>query len=640
MDPIQPTFHNYSNNKVHQYDPLDPTRNEIRLLRLLPARSGASRIRGELFVISLQDDPLQGYEALSYVWGDPAKSADIWIDGKRLGITKNLQLALKDITPKRNEGPLIIWIDAICINQDNAEERGHQVQLMRKIYSNAVCTRAWLDVKVDISSAPFREIETRGTPVVLAAHSTKFWEPVIGVFRNQYWSRIRVQQEMLLASRVVFNLRASLVPDQHILPFLSAVCGGINQVHSTEHVRASEIHSSIGGEWFRNLGIDMVMVLHDKERQNHNYFSLFSLYNRSIALLSHDTRDQLFGLIGIASNISPKDITVDYDLDPLTIFAQIPSLFIQHHNDLAFLCYREPALKSDFAPEKRIVFRHAPTWFPIPGRTDPFAGDPDPWNDKRPPCKPPRLPTIGAAVNITRNGGITLRAKGIKIDLVSRKGHHDDIEDAPIAEWLEDLSTMTPIPACTSGTRYKDDLSLKLSRLDILSDYIFDRSYVYKLFDSKQTLDKLHNATRSKFQSYIDFLSSIPRRTNQENSSIYQLYMGESEFSISPPLDSGIMTEFMLLFRSRQFLLTINHGIGLARSKSDVQIGDEIWLLAGCCVPLILRPREGEPSGHILISQCWVDGWPNYWEALDGMSEDWVPPPGYTGPPVEDVVLW
>ncbi|KAK3331228.1 heterokaryon incompatibility protein-domain-containing protein [Apodospora peruviana] len=139
-------------NSKHQListPPLNSTNNEIRLLRLLPARSRASRIKGELFIASLENDPRPEYVALSYVWGKPTKVSKIHVGRERLGIARNLQRALKYIRPEQDEEPLVIWIDALCINQDDPEERGHQVQLMRKIYSKSIGTRSWLDVEVD-----------------------------------------------------------------------------------------------------------------------------------------------------------------------------------------------------------------------------------------------------------------------------------------------------------------------------------------------------------------------------------------------------------------------------------------------------------------------------------------------------------
>lgn len=40
--------------------------------------------------------------------------------------------------------PRSLWVDAVCINQRDNKEKGHQVALVAKIYSNANCVLVWL----------------------------------------------------------------------------------------------------------------------------------------------------------------------------------------------------------------------------------------------------------------------------------------------------------------------------------------------------------------------------------------------------------------------------------------------------------------------------------------------------------------
>ena len=595
MDLVRRTLHNHSNGQAHHHNALDPTKNEIRLLRLLPAISRASRITGELFVISLEDDPLRKYEALSYVWGDPAKAADIWIDGRRLGITKNLEMALKDIRPRLK--PLTIWIDAVCIDQGNPEERGHQVQLMRKVYSKAVCTRAWLDVEVDVSSAPFREIKTHGSRIDLGDYSVDFWNPLTRVFLNEYFTRLWVQQEMLLASNLMFNFRRSRLASPHIFPFLSTlVQNGGNPTNTTQLHRALEIVTKITNA-NDVVGTDMIRIYHDQPRTSPK-FSLLRLFLGSDGLECRDIRDHLFGFLGMANDITPEDITIDYDLDPIVLFAQIPSAFIHRHNDLAFLAYRQPTRRPSLSKGKISVFSKTPTWFPIPGHKDYFAGSPHASSVGCLPRRPPGLLTIGATVNIAENGAMFLLAKGIKIDSVSKTAQHDDIEFASAAELLEDLSTMMSIPTLTSGPQHKDNFPPSSSTLDILSDYILHVLHHYYPRDAVEggALGGLPNTEQWKMPYYLGFLLSIAKRTNQPNLTINNLRWDGELGGVLTPTDFDIADDLWKLFETRRFLSTSNHGIALARSQAGIRVGDEIWLLIGCPIPLILRPREG--GGH------------------------------------------
>lgn len=89
------------------------------------------------------------YEALSYTWGSSQKEYSISIDGKLVGITKSLYIALKNL--RRHRPSLrylhrdrIIWTDALCINQDDDEEKSVQVGMMGKIYSMAFSVIIWI----------------------------------------------------------------------------------------------------------------------------------------------------------------------------------------------------------------------------------------------------------------------------------------------------------------------------------------------------------------------------------------------------------------------------------------------------------------------------------------------------------------
>jgi hypothetical protein len=86
-----------------------------------------------LRVVSLYE--FLAYTALSYAWGDPNVTAPILVNGVECQITTNLESALRHIRDDINH--LVIWVDAICINQRDTLERNHQVQLMRNIYSYA-----------------------------------------------------------------------------------------------------------------------------------------------------------------------------------------------------------------------------------------------------------------------------------------------------------------------------------------------------------------------------------------------------------------------------------------------------------------------------------------------------------------------
>ena len=82
---------------------------------------------------NLGDNP--SFEAISYVWGSLVRDQTITCNGGLLYITPNLQRSLRQV--RLETAARVLWVDSICINQDDDKEKGHQVSLMAQIYSQA-----------------------------------------------------------------------------------------------------------------------------------------------------------------------------------------------------------------------------------------------------------------------------------------------------------------------------------------------------------------------------------------------------------------------------------------------------------------------------------------------------------------------
>lgn len=102
----------------YTYSPIDLSTDAIRLLRL-SSGSDSEPIHCDLFqtFLSHQADGVP-YEALSYTWGDvDSKLYEIYICGKKAMVRENLYLALNSL--RQSDRERVLWIDAICIDQDN-----------------------------------------------------------------------------------------------------------------------------------------------------------------------------------------------------------------------------------------------------------------------------------------------------------------------------------------------------------------------------------------------------------------------------------------------------------------------------------------------------------------------------------------
>ncbi|KAI1132606.1 heterokaryon incompatibility protein-domain-containing protein [Nemania abortiva] len=218
------------------YSPLDYTRSEVRFIEIMPSTTNDQWVSCRLKTMELAEDVR--YAALSYVWGDANTTDDIVVNGINLPVTANLASALEHIRKNglpynKGIGKLHhLWVDAICINQDDVQEKNNQVPLMGKLYANASAVLSWLgtpdskqldkalqiihDIAPVIGATPDGPGDGRSDELTRAGFewlnstlgpSTGFdarrmspkWQPLAFLRDSPYWGRVWVIQEMVLA---------------------------------------------------------------------------------------------------------------------------------------------------------------------------------------------------------------------------------------------------------------------------------------------------------------------------------------------------------------------------------------------------------------------------------------------------------
>ena len=138
-------------------------KSEIRLFCLPPTLHTAAQnankafLHGSLKTVDLADAP--SYIGLSYVWGSSANLKSFELNGHEVKITENLAMALEHIQEELDE--VTLWIDALCIDQSNVEEKSAQVQRMRDIYAAAEYTLVWLGPAAEISDVIMNSLEAQ-----------------------------------------------------------------------------------------------------------------------------------------------------------------------------------------------------------------------------------------------------------------------------------------------------------------------------------------------------------------------------------------------------------------------------------------------------------------------------------------------
>lgn len=140
----------HQSDTEYQYETLDPQRNEIRLLKIRRSLRAKDPVSCSLRLVSLDDARLPNYAALSYCWGKGPADQLIYCDGGLIQVTAVLLDALHSL---RKLTRMYLWIDQICVNQTDLEERSSQVQLMR-IYPGAAKTFLHLGSAVTSTHMP------------------------------------------------------------------------------------------------------------------------------------------------------------------------------------------------------------------------------------------------------------------------------------------------------------------------------------------------------------------------------------------------------------------------------------------------------------------------------------------------------
>ncbi|OOF91228.1 hypothetical protein ASPCADRAFT_134633 [Aspergillus carbonarius ITEM 5010] len=304
----------------YEYAPLDLGESSVRLL-LLYGGQASDELECTLVRAWFDGNDALPYEALSYTWGSPFKSDHIKVDGKRLPITANLFYALHHLRHPTDTRTL--WVDAVCINQNDTRERGHQVQQMRNIYSHATHVIFWLGPGTYETNAildSLRELEKKshqhGSSTNWKLSDERWgdlWASVKETLRPRYPGVGEVQKTgmKLLLDRPWFR-RIWIV--QEVANARSAlVCSGSRSV-SAKYFALGPLLTKVEPLPHCQAILDIM----PGPARSYSWWSekrdLYTLLRKFKHSEASDTRDIIYGLLGIASNIpGTKSLQADYN---------------------------------------------------------------------------------------------------------------------------------------------------------------------------------------------------------------------------------------------------------------------------------------------------------------------------------------
>jgi hypothetical protein len=183
-------------------------RGQIRLLKLLPGPREVP-LRTEFISCQLADRP--EYEALSYVWGSMYSGEQhICVGEQQLSIGPNLASALR--TFRQLDRPRYIWVDALCINQMNMEEKSEQISQLNEVYQNADNVLVWLGEHDAHSAYGIEAVKYFVDPTTVAPEapwlsnfSEAYATGLKSILERGWWKRIWTVQEAALAKRVTLT---------------------------------------------------------------------------------------------------------------------------------------------------------------------------------------------------------------------------------------------------------------------------------------------------------------------------------------------------------------------------------------------------------------------------------------------------
>lgn len=309
------TDHTSADPPAFKHDPLDRSTRSIRLLRVI--RSYESLIRCEL--LNFDMDTCPPYVALSYIWGEQDSNLKvIECNGMPILVRDNLWDFLYRYRPRVRPGDQVnyIWIDALCINQEDEPERNHQVALMRDIYSTASSVIVWLGEDMGstaMASDFFPDSEDSFARLMVdEGHSISEsqWNALLDLLTKPYWRRVWVVQEFVLANTI------------------SMWCGGLvfkvsgfeQLMHQLQHLDQhifsvfSRIRASPGWTMFKYRGF----WRNQQGRESH--FQLRRLLSSFSESQSSDVRDKIYGLLGIvAVEVGEHPIEAIYSKSPAEV---------------------------------------------------------------------------------------------------------------------------------------------------------------------------------------------------------------------------------------------------------------------------------------------------------------------------------
>ncbi|KAK5652633.1 hypothetical protein OQA88_10226 [Cercophora sp. LCS_1] len=617
----------------YHYGPLNPVVREIRLLTLYPSPEHDSPIQGELHAASLTS--CGPYNALSYVWGDPHATTQVSIDGCDLNVTLNLDQALRHI--RHASQTRIFWIDAVCINQDDLDERSQQVTLMGEIFSRAECVTAWLGEEADDSDLAITMIEkfagcylahvnegvNPGESVnrIVDAFEPRVWTAISRFIERQWWTRLWIYQEVVLAREVVIvcgNKTVTWTTLHQAWAIWSAMMLPDNAAY-LDIQRSGQVTVVLAQANFSPLLYDRVYRMHGTQ------LSMLSLLRSCIRRCSTDPRDRIYAIMGIAHDASDFG-TPDYSKSAEEVLTGFAKELIARDGSLDLLCYaRSGLLTPEVGISSGLDFRKLPSWVPHwtwGAETTRMAPQSAHRESTSALTTPPSF-RFGPGSELFVHGGIVDRIAHIEPPPFLHPRKHRWISAA--LQGGADAEYPTGIPRLQALFRLlmADSDPQTGVRLDAVPGSFFNLAcaflFVLPANTAEPRLITAEEVDEAGVPDYMLALRLFLRARGELGNGVAELtdkdmfikHFGPLSALQEPETDNlrgRRHTKTYSIYETRKtrlcsLFVTEKGYLGL--SPSRVHVGDEVAVIPGCSMPLTLR-RQGRD--FVSVGECFVVG--------------------------------
>ena len=602
LPPRQDEYSPYVATQVHA---------TIRLLIVKPGKV-EDLIESDLLQVNLHDLPK--YEALSYRWGDQTQTQTIKCHGCNMKITSSLHTTL--VSLRHTDAPRVLWIDAVCIDQTNLEEKQQQVLLMDSIFLHSHRVLIWLGtesnedrraiVLVERLYPILSEIEaqhmygtkrygsaTRDSEMRSAlSEGTSSAEDLRHLFRlldRPWFHRIWTVTEFAKASDPVIIYHNQEIPAQWLTFVILRIYWHmkfVSELLEIDEATQSKLE-------LRLLNCISVHSLRFSGAAGQKEPSMGALLAMTRSRESTDPKDRLYALLSLASPLERGIIQPDY-YPTLTYHDVLKKFFISTFVTLKTLKYLMPSFPE--CNDQQSL--HSPSWFADP-------------------C----LPTNGGSLQLDdqlyKAAGDTNASIDFSNDILSVAGKVVDVIDQTSAECLYNPPGESKDVYKSATLRRWLEESHDLAFGNVDADTDLSKTTVRAASYARTLILECQPSWRILLtpEEIVGFYETLQR--------LLASFKTDGELAQSKDLLSDKELEMVSGLGKclrRKFCTTGNQRF--AAAPRAVQKGDVVCILYGHGIPQILR---GASHGHYrLIGGCYLDGL-MHGEAMEpGLFEDQV----------------